>query len=190
MTTTTIIGKHHSAYQYLRRVSGTTIGLNQAALAFHTDFAISGHDVVIDMFKLTGVFPERTIACYPSFEGTNHRTPHWIKSGQFRETIELKDLPLEWIENFVISAVKNDTKALYPNFGSILHLAMFYAVSHGATKLILIGVDNTPSASAMYPDMIHHDYVRKHTAILVELFQKHGIDVEWLRENTSTLSNQ
>jgi hypothetical protein len=188
--TTTIIGKHPSAYQHLHLVSGQTIGLNQAALAFKTDFAMSGHDVVIDMFKLTGFFPERTIACYPSFEGTNHRTPHWIKNGQYRQTIERKDLPLEWIENFVISAVNRDHKALYPNFWSILHLAMFYAVSNGATKLILIGVDNTPSGSEMYPDMVHHDYVRKHTAILVELFQKHGIDVQWFRENTSTLCNQ
>jgi len=190
MTTTTIIGKHPSAYQHLHRVSGQTIGLNQAALAFHTDFAMSGHDVVIDMFKLTGFFPDRTIACYPSFEGSWPKSKYHVKHLHVPDIIAKKQMPINWIENFVAAAVNRDTSKGYPNFWTILHLAMFYAVSHGATKLILIGVDNTPSASTMYPDMINHDYARKHTAILVQLFQKHGIDVEWLRQNTSTLCNQ
>ena len=86
----TIIGKHTNAYQFIHAIKGTTIGLNQAALAHKTDFAMTGHEAIMTMFKATPYYPDRVISLTPMFEQTNHPTKYRLGNLQSRDTIERK----------------------------------------------------------------------------------------------------
>ena len=176
----TIIGKHTNAYHFLHAIKGTTIGLNQAALAHKTDFAMTGHEAIMTMLKATPYYPERVISLTPMFEQTNHPTKYRIGNLQDRGTIERKRYTYEQVLSYVQIANTQGIKAKYPNWWTILHPAIFFAVAHHPKSITIIGCDNTPAPHNPYPDMIHHSYARQHTGRMVKACREIGIQCDWL----------
>ncbi len=177
----TIIGKHTNAYQFLHAIKGTTIGLNQAALAHKTDFAMTGHQVIYNMLKCTEYHAERIIATNPMFEPPFHvQAKHHINYLHKPDIINLTPYTYEKVAHFVNIAISRGLTANYPNWWTILHLAMFFALAHNPKSITIIGCDNTPAPYSPYPDMLHHDYVRQHTHHLVNATNAAGISCNWL----------
>lgn len=177
----TIIGKHTNAYQFLHAIKGTTIGLNQAALAHKTDFAMTGHQVIYNMLKSTCYHPERIIATNPMFEQPSHvQAKHHINYLHKPDIINLTPYTYKQVSHFVNMAISRGLAANYPNWWTILHLAMFFALAHNPKSITIIGCDNTPAPHNPYPDMLHHDYVRQHTHHLVNATNAAGISCNWL----------
>lgn len=138
-----IIGKNRSVenWQVSELLGGvTTIGLNQAALVFPTDYAITAHQPVMRAFVRSG--RKNLIACLPFVDGSSDGLSFDFRIGH-------KCGPTANHEEDAFEAVVHgNSMHNYRAFWTVLHLAIWWAaIQIGRGGVIeIVGCELTPDS--------------------------------------------
>jgi len=174
------------------------IGLNVASIDYNTKYAIAGHEINMNEFKRAGL--DNVIAVLPSFDAvpTTIKYTDYIKHSSPNEVYCLQEVSDDFIEEKIISAINNED-CEYPNFMTVLHLAIFYWIKKGYRKIelhkcnldwLIAMHDETETLhkritdyNATWVDTAtkQQPYMIYHTEKMIRIALKHGIEIKWFR---------
>lgn len=161
-------------------------GLNWAAINHKTKYAFSGHNTILDEFKRLGI--KNVIGCDPTFENSsiqNYQTIDSIKQGVPQSVFDLIDQDDKEVKKMIFNAVSG-VECAYPNYWTVLHLAIFYLIKKGFKEIDLICCHNDYEKypTTKYEIEYHRTrapYMRTHTGKIVELAKDYDIKINWIK---------
>lgn len=176
-----ILGKHESVlnYSHINWSEKESYGLNEAAQVMNTKYGFTGHESLVYFY---GVHQIPFVFTSKSFEYNEINHPliiDKIKSLILKKvlnSIKESDISLR----FYLSAAKNNEDIQYPNYWSILHLAIFYLIKKGYNNIELIGCNNTKGDIPKYGSNTSEEklkYVNYHTQKIINLAKELNINI-------------
>jgi hypothetical protein len=136
-----IIGKHENAGMFsgIDWSKYDSFGLNHAAKILKTKYGFTGHKVVEDYY-IENEIPY--IATSPLFEEIEPSSNiDYIKQMYTGISFSFVNESDNALQGYIDAAIdKKDIK--YPNYFTVLHLAIFYCLKRGYKEIVLIGCAN------------------------------------------------
>jgi hypothetical protein len=185
MKTAYIIGKHENAAYFsgIDWKKYDSYGLNEAALLLKTKWGFTGHEHIESKYIDVGV---NYICTKPTFENTQPRLScDTIKQIPPPKCFIFENESDEILSKYIKAAI-TQKDIPYPNYWTILHLAIFYCLKH-YDEIALIGCANKKGdlgGVGSNSSEKHQDYQRYHTDRLIELSPKKI----WRCENINDLN--
>jgi hypothetical protein len=178
-----ILGKHPSILTFPEGffLDKLTLGLNEAAILFNTDYAFTIHDPMLKIFADAGLSPEKIITCKPTVEGTNPEGYHFVMPVDPNNNLYFTHAKLapDWLIELLIEKAMTGKKYFpYPDWGTCLHRAIFYCIASGHRNINLYGCNNTPGnieGFAGAPENV--EYWRYHTQLIITIAKRKGIEI-------------
>lgn len=172
-----IIGKHSSAQEFIdlnwRELDG--VGLNDAAVIFNTRYAMTGHGDIMPI--LAG---RQIIVTYPSFENEDFRNSpgviDHIRQGVPQHVMLREPESQASIEDVMLCAINGVDRA-YPNYWTVLHLAIFHAILRGYRRIFVYGCNHETGCLPGYQEGRYYEYIEQHTLKIIEAGAKLGIEI-------------
>lgn len=185
-----VIGKNPKVVNHLAALNWpevicNSIGLNEAATLFATDYAITGHGKVHKTLIENGIKPNQIIVPLSPFDAVQLYEGNRAMFGDFIRhdwVSDAVDMPFSEMERYVQAAIaKNDIP--YPQFWSVLHLAIFYAIKNGAEIITIAGCNHTKGVlhGMLAGADDKNDYLYRHTSLLVDACNENGIQTHWMK---------
>lgn len=184
---TWIVGKHPSILDWPEGFfkGKNSIGLNSAGYLFEVDRVMTGHEDNIRGYKLKKIPRLNWILVRPMFDMGGRSivsSGHYINWNRHPKPHRHEDLSPGEIKVFLeraLNAHKSGTKTPgFPNFWTVLHLAIFFSIMEGATEIHLAGCNNEPGVKLdSSGPFLHAEYANRHTVMMMEEAAKLGVTI-------------
>jgi hypothetical protein len=176
-----ILGKGASLSDHLHIdwSSKVSYGLNEAAVVANTQYGFTGHEKKIDFYEENA---KKYVLAYPTFEFNYLKPPlavdfinNYAPDVYYTLTNERK----EFID-FQVDLAANGIDYRFRQYGTILHLAIFYLILKGHKKINLIGCRGECNSIPPYVNTGNRKYQRHHTDLIIESAKRHNINIKML----------
>lgn len=184
---TWILGKHPSILEWPRNffLGKDSIGLNSIpGYGFQVDRVMTGHIDNLKIYKEKGIPRRKWILVRPMFDAhTIGSSGYWINWNRHRKPHQHVDLTPDEILTYLKRArhcfLNGNKNGHFPNFWSVLHLAIFFAITEGSSTIHLAGCNNEPGRLQGASTFNHSDYARRHTQMLIDAAPQVGVKIHW-----------